>query len=586
MKIESNLQKFNTQRLADNRQERPAIIKSGSTIIPGISSNNKSNPNFTGWGDLFLRFLDTNQAWGATFVDLGFMVIPRTVTDFTRNTDAGIETMRREGTGNANHAMIGLYGTLAGLLFATGINHAYKLGKNDVKASAIFADSETINMYGKIYQNALREFNQNPAKDPMTAYLKETLRNYEALSPDKNAQWIRFSDQSVNQAAELLEKEIQSNNKKLSKDVFNQIRGILVADSRVENNYRIIAQPGEKLHSSRYSIESIIDNIFNLGKVFNKDTVKEAFANAENAVKNAAAAAEPTAQNAFLKALKSMNLKRSLLGIGIASAIGVSAQPLNMYLTKLKTGKSGFVGGGEEDKSNAFKVRKGTVAALFGAGVLATIGNPKNLLKNLQFKGLSPTINQFKFIYGITIMSRFLSARNDNELKEASFKDILGFANWLLLGNFVQKLVAQSLDKSLIKRDGTGVLNWIKNSALKTRDEVLFDSLGSKAFDKNGKVLPYEKMVAIANDTAKTKLKYIKIAQVAGYLYSGLVLGIGIPRLNIYLTNRRMKKQKEAQLAAVQNQPQGNSSAGNMLKPENLAFLNKMNNFTGSTILK
>ena len=42
-----------------------------------------------------------------------------------------------------------------------------------------------------------------------------------------------------------------------------------------------------------------------------------------------------------------MNVKRSLIGIGIASAFGISAQPLNMYLTKLKTGKSGFVGGGE-----------------------------------------------------------------------------------------------------------------------------------------------------------------------------------------------------------------------------------------------
>lgn len=64
------------------------------------------------------------------------------------------------------------------------------------------------------------------------------------------------------------------------------------------------------------------------------------------------------AKNTFLKAMKSMNVKRSLIGIGIASAVGVSAQPVNMYLTKKKTGKSGFVGGGGEDKSTGFKIKK------------------------------------------------------------------------------------------------------------------------------------------------------------------------------------------------------------------------------------
>ena len=586
MKIDSNLQNFNLQKSAlrrkdsgiDNVSSNNLATTAGKTAVKG------STPNFTGGFDLFLRFLDTNQAWGATFVDLGFMVLPRTGTDFTRNVDAGVETLRREGSGNANHAMIGLYGTAAGLLLASGLNKAYGLGKNDVKASSIFADSETINLQGRIYHNALKAAEGNPDANPLRAYLKETLENYEALSPDKNAEWVRFSENSTAKVADILDREIKSGGKKLSKDAFNQIRGILVADAKVENNYRIIAKAGEKLHSSRYDIGSVIRNLYNLGNVFNKDSVVNAFKAAEEAVKSGAKSTEPVLENAFLKSLKSMNLKRSLLGIGIASAIGVSTQPLNMYLTKLKTGKSGFVGGGEEDKSTAFKLKKAAVAGLFGAGVLATIGNPKNLLKNLQFKGLSPTINQFKFIYGITIMSRFLSARNDNELKEATFKDVLGFANWLLLGNFVQKLVAQRLDKSLIKRDGNGILNWIKGSALKTRDEVLHAHLGKKAFDESGKVLSYEKMVALADSATKTKLKYIKIAQLAGYIYSGLVLGIGIPKLNIYLTNRRMAKQKAAEKV---NQSQVVATTNdNMLKPANIEFLSKMNNFTGTAMLK
>ena len=98
-----------------------------------------------------------------------------------------------------------------------------------------------------------------------------------------------------------------------------------------------------------------------------------------------------------------------MLGIGIASAVGMSIQPLNIYITKKKTGSDGFVGveGREKDNSNGFKVMKAAAAAIFGTGIIATIGTKgglKGLAKKIQFKGLIPTLDQFKFIYGVTIM--------------------------------------------------------------------------------------------------------------------------------------------------------------------------------------
>ena len=202
-------------------------------------------------------------------------------------------------------------------------------------------------------------------------------------------------------------------------------------------------------------------------------------------------------------------------------------------------------------------------------------------------------------------MSRFLSARNDNELTESSIKDTLGFANWLLLGNFVQKLVAQKLDASLIKREGKGVLNWITSSALKTRDEVLHAGLGAKAF-KDGKALSYSEMVKLADPATLKKLSVLKKSQLAGYLYSGIVLGMGIPKLNIYLTNRREAKKAQklaAEKATQQNQntqevkeapaeqktaqvqeEQPKQQDNTMLKPENIQFLNTQKNFTGEKL--
>ena len=74
-------------------------------IIPQLKQqeNNKENVQFNGLADaatLGLRFLDTNQAWGANAVDLGSMVIPRTTVDMVnRGPAAGMETGRREASG-------------------------------------------------------------------------------------------------------------------------------------------------------------------------------------------------------------------------------------------------------------------------------------------------------------------------------------------------------------------------------------------------------------------------------------------------------------------------------------------------------
>ena len=574
MKVEQNFKQTNIKQI-----QPKYIDNKGFTQKQNQYKN--TNPNFTGGADLFLRFLDTNQAWGANAVDLFCMVLPRTLTDFSRGVDAGTETLRREGMGTANHSMVGAYGTLAGLALASGINGMYKLGENDIKANSIFTDAETMDMQGAIWNNKLRDSLKNPDVNPIKEYLTETFKKYEALSPTENGKWIKIKDADIEKTVNILENEIKNNSPKMSKEGFANARTILVSSLGAENNLRIIAEEGKPAHTSRYTVDSIIENTYKLGKVFTKEKVKEAFLAAEN-----------ISENAFLKAMKSMNVKRSLLGIGIASVAGVSAQPLNMYLTKKKTGRSDFVGGGAEDKSTGFKIKKSLVAALFGAGVLATIGKPKELIKNLQFKGFTPTIKQFKFIYGVTIMSRFLSSRNDNELRECTIKDTLGFASWLILGNFVQKLVAQSMDKSLIKKDGSGAMNWIKNSVLKSRDEVLHAALGDKVF-KDGKALSFNEMVNSLpkNSIARKQLKILSIAQLAGYAYSALALGAGIPNLNIFITNKVMsaQKNKTQNISTTENNATQNPAfnaqqqVDNMLKPENVAFLNNnQKHFTGT----
>jgi len=527
--------------------------------------NNANTPNFTGITPVveLLNFLDTSPAWGANAVDFCCMVLPRTITDFGRGPAAGMETARRESMGTINDSAVGVYGTLAGLALAMGINKAFGLGKDDLKAASIFADSETIDMMGKIWHEKSLE---NEA-DATLSRIKKALGNYEVYD---GKQWAKLKEKDIEKAANIFVEELNKG-EKLSKEAKYNIKKILTSSNNLENNFRIVAE-GAKQHSSRYSIDTITENTFKLSKIFSKEKVAEAFTQAADA-----------GSNKFLKALKGMNMKRSILGVLIATMVGCSVQPINMWLTKRKTGGDGFVGGGKKDDSLGFKIQKGLVSALFSAGVIATIGNPKNLLKNLQFKGFTPTINQLKFIYGATIASRFLAARNENELKESTTKDVLGFVNWLILGNFVQKLVAQGLDKSLVKQEKMGgILNWITSSSLKTRDEVLHSALGEKAF-KDGKALKFGEMINALGDNkaAKKQLGILTIAQLAGYIYSGVVLGVGIPKLNIYLTKRRMEKQAQRETKQPQNPAQVDDK---MLSPENREFLSQRN-FTGKDAL-
>ena len=91
----------------------------------------KQNIQFKGTGDyisLGLRFLDTNQAWGANAVDVGSMVLPRTTVDFiNRGPAAGMETGRREASGTINHSLIGVYGSLAALAFSLALNKTFNV---------------------------------------------------------------------------------------------------------------------------------------------------------------------------------------------------------------------------------------------------------------------------------------------------------------------------------------------------------------------------------------------------------------------------------------------------------------------------
>ena len=482
-------------------------------------NKNNNRQTFTGAADTavqLLRFLDTNQAWGATAVDFSCMVAPRTLTDFTRGPAAGVETLRREASGTVNHAAVGLvYGPLAGMLLAAAVNSKY-----GIKAQNIYADSDAVDILSKFRYDVLKSDSSDNAID----YAK---RVASSISSGDGKKFL--SEDAGEKFARTLAKEIKSPDKANKA----MLKNIVLSDLGEEAN--ILLKSGEK--EVKTSLNDIVDNITSMSKALFKDKVVESF--------NHAAKFEDVN---FVKTLKNFGLRRSLLGLGIASAIGCCIQPFNIYLTKKKTGSDGFVGveGREKDKSAGFMALKTGVAAAFGT--------------------MAPTLNQFKLVYGLTIMSRFLAARDKDELREATVKDTLGYLSWLVFGNFVARGTLKALDKNLIG---------------KTRDEVLYGALKKAGIStvKDGKALPFKELLKLLPKTdkaARKSLRYLNIAQLAGYAFSGIVLGVGIPKLNIYMTKK--SEQKRAQLRAM-------NPANNMLKPENIAFLSSQMSFTSNKLL-
>lgn len=523
---------------------------------------NKS-PQFKGAGDVFLRYLATNQAVGASAVDLGFMVIPRTGTDLRqRGPEAGFETGLREASGTTNHLLIGAYGGLAGLVITalSGINKKF-----DVKANSIFTAKETVEI---LAENKTRQLQNNKHQ---IDYIKETLSNLKAYNPSAiNADadgYVKISKNIINDVSSIIDEAINDKKLNFSKwskkgqtNSFNVVINKIIGDTGAESKY--ILESSGKTISSETTLKTLITDIYKVSEAFNRPEVNKAF---KEQIKNG----KTIAENTFVKAFKQFSKSKGIAGFAIGSLIGMSIQPLNMYLTKKKTGSDGFVGveGRQKDNSTGFKILKTGAAGAFFTMVLATLKTGlKGFFNKMTFKSFWPTLDQLKGVYGLTIVSRLFSARDTDELREAFTKDTLGFLSWLVLGDIVNKLTATAIDDknnsvlNTTDKNAKGLWQNVKrafNAKLKTRDEVLIETLAknniSLTKEKDGKILAktfkemmkeLDELPEVARKIARKRLGRLNIAQLAGYAFSGLVLGVGIPNLNIYITNKLDKKRK------------------------------------------
>lgn len=514
------------------------------SVITKKADNNKNNTSFKGpgMGALSgLRWLNNSQAIGASAVDLCSMVIPRTAVETSnRGIQAGIEAGIREGSSWLLFALVGMIGYGASLLTSGKFNKEF-----GIKAQNLYVSGDTINNMSSIWTNA----GGNSKK-----YFADFLGSIKGLN---GTEWKTVSSEASTTVVENLvklaekSKQLASSSgadralKREVKDLKNLVVAQITKDTGASASYVLKAKDATKGVSS--SIGELVDNAVGLSNSFAGRTKEE--------------------MPKFIKALSSNKTVSTILGLATCAALCMSVQPINRYLTKKRTGEDGFVGVKDQkaDTSTGFKALKTALGVGFSAFAIKTIGKLSDLAQNTQFNSKFASINQFKLLYGLTISSRFMAARDKDELRESVIKDTLGFTNWLIFGGLVSKLVARGIggkeliNNPVVKENCKSKLgyafNWLSKASVKSFDEVLMPKV--KDIASGDKVHKFADMFKSVDSSTKSKIVKLAVSQVAGYLYSGIVLGVGISKFNIFITKRREAKRAKEQQA---NQISDNTS--------------------------
>ncbi len=472
-----------------------------------INTLNTAPVNFTGINlsplSQALYALGNNDMLNASFIDVFAMDTPRTIVEFNnRGKQAGIEMGFREYTGTfiAEFSAI-VFALLTSKLFS-------KIYKPDVKVNSnSWLTNNAIDTYSTIYKQSDTNLNN---------FLEKTLNSLSGISGEKVT---KFSHVNPDKLKDIKEKFVEiiknpSLDKKSRKQTIKNLEDNMIQALKADNN--ITVENDTKSYSDNLShiVRDIIDVSQN---VFFKE------------------GANP---KLIIEKLKTLNNSRIAIAMPLSMLLAITNQFINRSLTKKRTGIDNFVGENNYEKNvkgkNEIKKEKGLwVKKALSAGVFLSmlssvmgLKKPSDIIKKLEFSGAATGGNAIKTIYGTLILGRIFASKDSTELRETNVRDYLGFLSWLVLGGFVAKGVGQILDPKKanlfnISKQGKGVKHWLSNISLKSQKEIIA---------QGGNI--------------KQNLRKLNIAQLSGIAYSAIMLGVLLPKLNIWMTKHKKNTNK------------------------------------------
>ena len=470
-----------------------------------------------------LRLLNTNPAANAVGIDLVAMVAPRTYVDTKeRNKYAGAETFFREFTGTLTVCLSASYfAKMLAKISNKFINPAVPINTNSLYSNNSLAFLNNMPKYGteEYVSNVFDSlFGTDGSK---TNYFNKIKWDNIDWIDEKKFTKIKWDDKKyqniynglkskealISAASELID------NKNISKKDKKNL--ITIIGSRIVNalgSENITAEYGSEKTSAPLS--DFLRDTMDFGRDILKSEQKDIIIN---------------------KLLK-INKIKALGAITLSSVLGLLNQYINRKITEKRTGKKGFVGAKNymtnkeqrNDETGLFKLEKAASSAgmvIMTAGVM-NIKSSEDFMRKLEFTRPVTGGNAIKTVYAATLIGRFLAADNKDELRESVTRDYLGFLNWLVLGGFASKAAANILDtkrKTLFneKKAGTSgknrITHWFNDISLKSHNEI-----ASKG-----------------ENFAKKNIWKLNLSMIAGLVYSTIALGFLLPKLNIFITNKK-----------------------------------------------
>lgn len=489
-----------------------------------ISQNQQNKQqSFKGLGEVVtagLQLCDQYPMFGVSVVDLTSTIIPRTAVDLQTGVPAALETFRRESSGLVVNCLIPSFFVLG---MAKLLNKPMMKGFKGLDMSNSWANEDSLNKFSELYSKATPH---NKTK----SYVAKTLASLEGFGHDENgangfvSYAKKFKSENFKKAIDMLTDTIDNPvSAKETKKVIGSAYKLIVEETKAAETIRF---KGDAKSFSSNLAEVLRDQV-DLGRKFVNN--KDVFNNLEG----------------FKKTATKMVNSKSLMGFAVLLPIAMSMQAINRAITRKKYNVKGAPIYKDFGKTNTQKeMTPQEKSKFFGQKCLAAAGMvalavtsmmKKPSMKMLQFKGMSPTLDQCRWIATATISSRFFAAEDQNELRESAIKDMSCFAGLYFLGDYVAKAVATVVEKvkpdvklinRLVADDKTKSVpsrlwNWVSNYKLKSFDEV-------------------------ANTGAKNMRS---LCQVANIGFAIAVLGILLPVYNRSLTNKKVQKQKEAEAA-------------------------------------
>lgn len=474
--------------------------------------------------------IDTNPMVNAALVDVFAMVIPRTYVDTKeRNEYAGAETLFRELTGT-------FIVCLSSGIIAKSIAHLYNK----------FVSPETpVNPNSWVSNDSLNLMKHSWDKSKGSAkYVENVLSNLSGIDRKTNKSWKDIDWEKTEWFDDSKWDKFKWQNPE-----FNNIQNKLKNEKDIIKTLSLVIDEDINKKDAKQILQIIEQRIGNALGAANSISVKLDDKSLNSSLKNIIRDTYDLGKNVFVKKnlnidlainkLRKMNKVKTLGALSIASLLGLTNQYINRLITKKRTGTDAFVG--EIDYKNIKEKNpqeKKNMGRLLGLKILASAGivglaatvmkirNPKDFIKKMEFTSVITSGNAIKTVYTATLVGRFLASKNETELRESSTRDYLGFLNWLVLGGFASKGVANILDKkksSLFNFHGEtkGLKNWLNNLSLKSHAEIV--SKGAQF--------------------AKNNIWKLNVAHAFGLIYSTVALGLLLPLLNIAVT--KYKHQKE-----------------------------------------